>query len=283
MWMNTTVNSFSRTFSFATPYAILNTSFSLLSTIDGIVKGNLSSASASARFSVPQGRFLLPAFNHRICPYPTTDWTWTNFSHFNRWSGYKYTNCGPQPSPEFVCRNGAWISDNATLPSTLVIPSGASTTIINANVSSSSVVFQGLGSTISVNGCANNLTTITVELSAKDLSSIPAQGLSQNLIRLSSSDSSCSDLKNVTIVTIPRGSSCKRVNAQKSVSNGQLSALFTVNSSDCNTWWIILVSVLCGLLLLAVIVIILVVRFVPSAKRFVHPFTNSKRAKSAQA
>lgn len=162
-----------------------------------------------------------------------------------------------RPSDLFVCINGSWTSDQEIVTPTLIIPSGASIVIVNANVSSSSVVIQGLGSTLVIRGCANNLTEITVELSPEDLKNIGSK-LNQSLISYEGNDPYCQDLSSVALTTKVSGSSCRKVSTTKVASKGQLSAVFSINSSGCRLWWIILVSVICAVVVIAVIAIIVV-------------------------
>ena len=210
---------------------------------------------------------------------------WSNFSQTIIFSGFGYLptcQSTSQPSTEFICYNGTWVAPTSVSAPTLVIPAGATTTIVNGNVSSTTLVFQGLGSTLTVYGCANNLTSITIELSPEELSLIETQKLSQSLLNLTGSNGSCSDLSSITITAKLRKSNCKDVKAQQTTSEGQLSAVFSISSSRCRTWWIILVSVLCGLVLIAVIVFVIVVMCVPSAKEFIRPFSKRKHTRVTQ-
>lgn len=148
---------------------------------------------------------------------------WTKFSYTAYATGFGFLetcSSSARPSTEFVCYNGTWISSTGVTTTTLVIPAGATTTIVNGNISSTTLVFQSLGSTLTIYGCANNLTSITIELSPEELKLIQTQGLQQTLLNYSSLDASCADLSTVTIIRKLHDSSCKDVTAKKAVSNG---------------------------------------------------------------
>ena len=164
-----------------------------------------------------------------------------------------------RPSNEFTCVNGTWVAPSITTPR-VVVPSGAGSIIVNGNITSEAIVFTGLGSTITIEGCAANLTTITVELTESDLERLgKTKSPIQRLVVLSSGSggngTNCTDLNNVAVNSITRSSSCKKVKVEKAiVESGQtLGAFFTVDSSGCNRWWIILVSVVAAVIVLGAI------------------------------
>lgn len=176
--------------------------------------------------------------------------------------------CPPtRPSADFVCIAGVWTSITSINTPTFIVPSGATTTVINGNLTSSTVVIQGLGSTVIVTGCVSNLTTITVELTKTEIEKIGTTGKLQSLLSYNASDVSCSNnLESVNIDKIVSDKTCKEVKVSKVQSEGSLSALFTVNNSKCNTWWIILVSVICGVVVIGIVVAVVVIKFVQKSK-----------------
>ena len=182
-----------------------------------------------------------------------------------------------KPSDDFTCIGGVWTSTGSVTAPVLTIPSGASQTVITGSIGSSSVVFGSIGSTLTISGCANNLTSVTLVLSSQDLNKLNSKTI-QQLIYYNGSDPSCNDLSNVTVVLKTTGSSCRRAMATKATSSGTLSALFTVNTSRCNTWWIILVSVICGVIVILVIIFALLVLLVPSVRHFVRPYSKPRVA-----
>lgn len=177
-----------------------------------------------------------------------------------------------RPSPSFVCINGAWTSVGSVDTPILTVPSGASTTVVNGNLTSTTVVISGVGSTVIVTGCITNLTSIELILTPGDVKTI---GKTKTQILVSSDESCTSDLANTTVSLQVQGNTCKRASVSKSQASGggTLSGIFNVNSSRCNTWWIILVSVIAGLVVLLAIIAALLVAFVPSVRRKVRPYS----------
>ena len=197
-------------------------------------------------------------------------------------SGNSVSNCSlsTRPSPQFICVNGIWTTSTPVTVPTLVIPSGSTQTVVNADVESSVVIFNGLGS-LTISGCANNLSEIIVTLTAEELKGIKSSKITQLLVSYANNDNNCTDLSAVTVSLDVKGSSCRKAKVTKSTSSGQLSGLFTIDSSSCNTWWIILVSVICGVVLILVIVFVLLMIFVPSFRTFIRPFSNKRKGPSA--
>ena len=181
-----------------------------------------------------------------------------------------------KPSPQFVCRSGIWVSNTPITTPVLTIPSGASETIVVGDLESTSVVFAGLGSTLTIEGCALNLTSITLTLTPDDLKG--SKQIVQQLIIFASSNCSNDNLIDVVVDSRVSGSTCRKVKSSKSVSNGSLSGIFTIDSSSCNTWWIVLVSVICGVIVLGIVIFVLLVIFVPTVRLAVRPFSGPKKA-----
>ena len=184
-----------------------------------------------------------------------------------------------RPSLQFDCVNGSWVSTTSVTTPTLTIPSGAPQTVIVGDVESTSIVFTGLGSTLTITGCALNLTSITLTLTPEDLKG--NSKIIQQLLNFGSSNCSNDNLDSVTVDSRIRGSTCRKVKATKTISNGQLSGIFTIDSSPCRTWWIILVSVIGGIVVLAVLILVLLVIFVPKIRYAVRPYSRPRdRAKA---
>ena len=183
-----------------------------------------------------------------------------------------------RPSLQFQCINGIWVSNTTVTTPTLTIPSGASETIIVGDIESSSIVFSGLGSTLTIEGCALNLTSITLTLTPDDLKG--SSKIVQQLIIFANSNCSNDNLNGVVVEGRLNGSTCRKVKASKTISNGQLSGIFTIDSSPCNTWWIILVSVICGVVVLGVLILVLLIIFVPKVRFAVRPYSRPRDDKS---
>lgn len=163
----------------------------------------------------------------------------------------------PKLGPEFICVNGVWVAPSTNV-TVLILPSTSGTVIVNGNVSSSSIVFNSLGSTLIIGGCPDNLTSVEIELTPVEVEKLGGSKTFQNLITFS--NSSCSiDLNDVALSTKVNGG-CKTVKADKLVSDDgkTLGAYFVLDSSRCNTWWIILVSVIAGVIVLGLVAVVIV-------------------------
>ena len=162
-----------------------------------------------------------------------------------------------RPSEEFVCVDGVWTAPFTTTP-ILTIPSGAGTVVVDGNVTSTSIVINGVGSNIVIRGCAANLTMVTVTLTQEQLKELGSSKTLQNLVTLSNASACDTNLNGLALDTqVSHG--CRKVKTEKVVSSdgNTFGAYFTVNSSGCNTWWIILVSVVCGVIVLGVVAAII--------------------------
>ena len=182
----------------------------------------------------------------------------------------------PSPIPNgFSCIDGKLVASSSIDVPILVIPKGAIVEI-NGSLSTPSLVFSGLGSTISLTGCVDSLGRVTVTLSQAEIDALGkavGKKLNQTLLQLSAN---CSDFANTTVITKLQGGGCKRVKTQTENRGNSLGVVFTLDTSKCNHWWIILVSVIGGVLLL-VLIFALLVAFVPSIRSKIRPF--SKRQK----
>ena len=162
-------------------------------------------------------------------------------------------NIATRPSDEFVCVDGVWTAPFTSTP-ILTIPSGAGTVVVDGNVTSTSIVINGVGSNILIRGCAANLTMVTVTLTQEQLKQLGSSKTLQNLVTLSNASECDTNLNGLALDTqVSHG--CRKVKTEKVVSSdgNTFGAYFTVNSGGCNTWWIILVSVICGVIVLGVV------------------------------
>lgn len=184
-----------------------------------------------------------------------------------------------RPSADFQCVNGKWTATTITA-SALSIPANAGDIFVSGNITSRSLSFQGIGSTIFVGGCVTNLNSIEVSLDNSQVKQLGqnSKAVFQPLVDSSASTASCdSTLSSVGISSRTTSKNCKKVNNQKQVSNNSktLGAYFSLNSSGCNTWWIVLAAVLGGVILAIVIVTILLVTFCEPIRRKVRPYEQS--------
>ena len=184
-----------------------------------------------------------------------------------------------RPSAEFICVGTEWTANAGVTAPTLTIPSGSSSTVINGNISSHAITFSDTSSTLVVHGCVTNLSTINIQLTKSQIEKLPSKSTHQLLTYGGSDDganNTCADIGNVKIELSSSGGSCRRVSVTKSHEFGRLSVLFSVDKSGCNTWWIVLVAVVGGVVVLGVLVVVLLAVFVPSFRKLIRPY--SKRS-----
>lgn len=190
------------------------------------------------------------------------------------------SGCNPntRPSPQFTCLNGIWTAPTVNT-STLIVPPG--TVVIIGNLTSITVIIKGVGSFINITGSVTNLTTIIIELTPEQASELGSGKVLQQLIVVNSTNGSNFDLSQVGVNARVK-SGCKKVKAEKQVLNeGQvLAAYLSIDSSGCNRWWIILVSVVCALVLLAIIVIALLAAFYKPFRQKIRPFSGRRQQAS---
>lgn len=187
------------------------------------------------------------------------------------------SSCPPiqaQPGVSLICVNGFWTASTVAAP-TFVVPSGAGKVIVQGDMDSSSIRFSDLVSSVEVNGCASSLDSVNVEISSSKAKGFGGGKLNQTLI--TATNTSCTNLNAVKLSSSVADGGCRKLKSEKSVSsNGQtLTGLFTVNSSSCNNWWIILVSVVSALVLIALIILIVAFALVPRLRLKVRPYANS--------
>lgn len=174
----------------------------------------------------------------------------------------------------FYCIEDVWTAVGTVSVDTLIIPAGTEEYVVLGNVTAKTIRFLSTGSKAVIDGCAPNLEDVIVDMTPSEvdrLSSAP-----QVLVEMIGPDSSCTDLKRVSVKANVKGSTCKRVKVESKITGDrQLSAVFSVSSSSCNTWWIILVSVVCGVVVLALTIFIIVMVASPKARRCFRPFEGS--------
>lgn len=187
-----------------------------------------------------------------------------------------------QPNSDFQCVNGVWVYYGTVSTGSLTIPAGASQTIINGSLITTTLVFEDSTSTIYVTDCVYNLTTISIELTEEEIKKL-RPGTLQLLLSYGGGNASCGDLSTVNVQATLKGSGCHKVSAKTVAAQGTLSALFSVSSSDCNRWWIILVSVIAGIIVIALIILILLIIFVPKVRYVFRPYARPREGPSAAA
>lgn len=184
-----------------------------------------------------------------------------------------------RPSAEFFCVNNTWTAASVSTP-TLTIPGGTGTVIIKGNVTSSTIIFSNLGSTITIDGCAYNLSTIHIEFDPAQLEKLGKPQL-QQLLAFSNASSNCTNsLSAITITSSVKNGGCKKVKVEKATGSGSnnLSALFSLDSSKCNQGWIIAVSVVAAVVAVGVgaIIVAVVIYKRSQAKKRTHTLHNAQ-------
>lgn len=182
--------------------------------------------------------------------------------------------CGSAPisAANFTCNaNGTWVTNSSiTTPITVNSPIQ-----IVGNLSTTTLTFNELGSTIDVKGCVPALpSSVTVNLSPSDFKSLSSsKSLSKTLV---TTECTASDGQFVSIAVGMASSqsslkNCQRLSGRLESRGTSLVGIFQLDSSRCNVWWIILVAVVGGVLL-AIITLILIFSLVPSARRCIRPY-----------
>jgi alpha-tubulin suppressor-like RCC1 family protein len=170
----------------------------------------------------------------------------------------------PQPLGMFECRNGTWVAPGGVSgPGTITI--GTPIVVIGNWSTNGTVIITNPGQPITVTGCLTLEGPIQVEIDPSNL--LPRQ-VDLFIAGCISSVSSTLDVRSTT-------KSCKKISAEtkEREENGLkiVSAVFTTNDFKCKVWWIVLVSVIGGLIILVAIFLI-VVFSVPSLRNWFKPF-----------
>ena len=185
-----------------------------------------------------------------------------------------------KPSEEFVCENSVWVSNGPITTPSFSIPLGAANVVINGDVESSDIAFNGLGTTLTINGCANNLSTIGLSVNPNQLKGV-GKKITQQLVSITNANCAINPLDSVVLESRVSGSSCRSMKSTKSVSSGTLSGILSIDASRCNTWWIILASVIAGVVVIGVIIVILLVVLVPKVRYALIPHSRIRDSKRA--
>lgn len=180
----------------------------------------------------------------------------------------------PKPSAGAVCElvegNPVWVipsSVNTTTSTAIIITSN---TVIKGNLSvldSGSLVFQlpssGQVPLLIVNGCVYLSKPITLTLTTQQLEQLAKKSKELTLI-----DAECIVTRSGTTIgsalTVSTPKTCKKITLEtktrKHGTRTTLTTLISLNSSKCNRWWIILVSVLGAVAIITVLLIIVFIK-----------------------
>lgn len=177
--------------------------------------------------------------------------------------------------PGAFCAYGKWYISASSLPPDLKLE----TPIIifgGGTISSVTVtnVFQSADSMITSLDCTT-VNHITVDLSNEDTEKL--QGDAKAVATLLRSSCSTSSTR-LTIIKVKTDRACQKVKNVRDDSKNYLTVTFTVQSSNCDRWWIILVSVLCGVILLVLIALIIILLLPSRYRAKLQPFHKSQDA-----
>jgi alpha-tubulin suppressor-like RCC1 family protein len=183
----------------------------------------------------------------------------------------------PRPSPIFSCVGGSWVIygqlDDSNGPITITAP-----VIVIGNLSTTTGIQYNLPANINenepllrvVNGCVTLGGDISIELTKEDLD----KG-SRRVTLLSAVDPTCTVSLSNAKATVNSPKSCKtaKISTSSTETSGtsSLVATITVDSSRCNVWWIVLVSVLGGVILI-VFILAMLFTFNKTLKAKIRPF-----------
>lgn len=174
---------------------------------------------------------------------------------------------------EWICVGTVWTSTNA---STIIIPSGVGTVVIPGSINTTVIEIHGLGSIVEIGGTADLLKTISIEFTISQANALGSVATLQKLI--SFSNGTVANLGTVSVNANVVSGGCRKVKVQKVLldDGASLGAYFTLDKSGCKTWWIILVSVLCGLVVVAVVIIVLLAVFWKPFREKIRPYSKSR-------
>jgi hypothetical protein len=180
-----------------------------------------------------------------------------------------------QPIPQgFTCVNGFWTALTDINTPSITFPPNSGSVYVNGNLTvGDSITFAGLGTSIIVDGCVSLGTpTIVIELETDNPTSEP--------ITLITQKNGCpQSLANINI-ELKQPKSCKRTFAKTEGSTASsLVVVFSVDSSRCNIKYIIIGSVLGGVVIIAIITVTLLATFNKKFRNFCRP--HAKKAASA--
>ena len=214
-------------------------------------------------------------------------WTPCYYNNISLLNAPPPTYCvGTEPSSSFFCVNGVWtffgtmttpnltISGLVSINGNLNITSSNSSSAPTLTVKGSSL--NSSRASLSVSQCvesSSNL-SVVVELNNGDIDSIYSQSSHQGSFTLLSQEGTNCSLNLSTIpVRVTQSSTCKQVAVSNKSSYNNLSLILDVNGLKCDLWWIILISVIGGLLVIGIVVFLIVFQVSSKLRKIVRPFS----------
>ena len=182
----------------------------------------------------------------------------------------------PPPSSSFICNNGTWTSNSSSVSDTVIFIPPSYHVVIAGNFTGKSITIMGFNASLTLDGCLlpnGTRIRIVIQVSPEEMEGLVlAKKLNRTILTTSPACEGASDVSKVELVVDQKKKDCKRVEVSNAGSgSGKLVATFTIDKSRCNIWWIVLASVLGGIVLL-ILIVVLAVTFSPTLKRKVRPF-----------
>lgn len=175
------------------------------------------------------------------------------------------------PSADFECLDGIWTAASVSNSTTLVVLRGASMAI-SGDLLADTVEFHQLPvglSALRLGGCAPNLKTVSLRLTAAEVDAIynnlHGGGSSYSFISFDSRGPlQCHDASKLAIKIHPIEGTCRKPTLKPQFyrypSNEEyFNGFCTINTSGCNRWWIILISVLIPVIVVGIVITIVAV------------------------
>jgi hypothetical protein len=204
------------------------------------------------------------------------------------------SNPSSQPSPPscsgvvlpdgFTCQsNGQVEAAGSVSTGQLEMPKNLGTVLVHGNLSiSTSLVLNGAATKIVVDGCITVPEGVIIKFSREEMDEAAKSGKNPTLpspiptdpqTLLTQRENCPNSLANVKVAVETPKSSCRKVKGDSSQSTlSSLTVAFKLDSSGCNTKWIILGSVLGGVIVIGAIVTLLLLKFNSGFRSKVLPY-----------
>lgn len=190
------------------------------------------------------------------------------------------SSCPASIPIHFTCVNGVLIATGSIDTTTITFPPDTQAVFIPGNLTTSNpITLSSTGTKLFVEGCIS-APGIEIDLEGqKD----PSKGLPSDSTLIASQSENCPQSVDTLSLTVKQSKkSCKEVKVKKDderSSSQTLAVLFSIDNSKCNTKWIILGSVLGGVVLI-LLVLVLVFTFSKKARECARPFSARRNTKN---
>lgn len=192
-------------------------------------------------------------------------------SFYSRYLGSAMT-CNPPPG--FLCAVGGGLYSPASVtePSIIVPPNSGVIPVAGNITVNTTITFIGTGSSLVADGCVQVPGGISIELSKGN--TVP-----KGSVTLITQSSACDALLAPVSLKYDK-KDCRKTTVKKdpNAASNTLAVIFKVDNSDCNVKWIILGSVLGGVLIIT-LALALIFTFNKSARNCIRPFAGRSGAK----